>query len=484
MLDVAVIGCGIIGAATAYELSKYRISVIVLEKDNDVANGATKANSAIIHAGYDPEPGTLMAKLNVEGSRLAKGIFEKLDIPYRQCGSIVAAFSSEDMDSIKRLYKRGMDNGVPHMRLLESAEARRLEPNLSEKTVGALLAPSAMIVSPWEYALALVETAVRNGVKLHLESGVENIQKIDGGWRLVTGKGKFEAKYILNAAGVHADIIHNMAAPPAFNIVPDRGEYYLLDKSEGSRVNHVIFQCPSKLGKGALIAPTVHGNLIVGPNNEKPDDRDDVAVTLTGLEWVAEKARKSVPSLNLRTSIRNFSGIRARSDKDDFIIAQADGAPGFFDLAGIKSPGLSAAPAIARMAAGMLKKSGLALEEKDSFTDARRRVRFAELSADEKAALAAANPAYGRVICRCETVTEGEILDALDTPVPPRSVDAVKRRCNAGMGRCQGGFCGPKIVRILSERLQVNPTEILQDKAGAYILTGETKTAGGEQDAI
>lgn len=476
MFDVAIIGCGIVGAAAAYELSKYRLSVAVLEKENDVSDGTTKANSAILHAGYDPRPGTLMAALNVEGVRLAKELCQKLDVPYRACGSLVLAFSEAERETLQTLYEQGLKNGVPGVELLDFQALHTLEPNVSPQAVGALHAPGAAIVSPWEYALALIETAVRNGVELFLESPVTAIRPLEGrGYLLKTPGGVHRARYVLNAAGVHADEVHNLIAAPSFRIIPDRGEYYLLDKSEGGRVNHVIFQCPTAAGKGTLVSPTVHGNLIVGPNNEPPADGDDTATTRAGLSHVAEMARKSVPSVDLRASIRNFSGVRAAADTDDFIIAEAQDAPGFIDLAGIKSPGLSAAPAIAGMAAGLLRDLGLPLEEKTDFIDTRRRVRFKELSPAEKADLVRENPAYGRVICRCETITEGEILDAIHSPIPPRTVDAVKRRCNPGMGRCQGGFCGPRVVELLSRELGLDPTEVLQDRAGTVILTGETK---------
>lgn len=478
MLDVAIIGCGIAGAATAYELAGYRLNVAVLEKENDVACGATKANSAIIHAGYDPEPGTLMARLNVEGNILAKRLCEKLDIPHKLCGSLVLAFSEGEVQILERLLENGVKNGVPDIEILPREWVLELEPGLNENVAAALHAPSAMIVSPWEYALALIETAVRNSVSLHLECKVEAIAKIDGGYRIETTGGSFEARYIVNASGVHADEIHDMAAAPAFSIIPVRGEYYLLDKSEGSRVNRVIFQCPDKAGKGVLVAPTVHGNLIAGPNNEEHGNRGDVATTATGLAYVADKAKKSVPLIDFRANIRNFSGNRASSGETDFIIAEAKDAKGFIDLAGIKSPGLSAAPAIAKMAVQLLGQSGLELVIKESFIGTRKRFRFDELSPEEKAAAVAENPAYGRIVCRCETVTEGEILDALNAPVPPRSVDAVKRRCGAGMGRCQGGFCGPRILELLAKRLHTDPVNILQDRAGSYILTSETKKTG------
>jgi len=474
MYDVLIIGCGITGAATAFALSKYRLRVGILERENDVATGTTKANSAILHAGYDPVPGSLMAKLNVRGVALAKELCRALDVPYRQCGSFVLAFSDEEVPTLEELLRRGQENGVPGLELLSGEEARGLEPNLSPSVTAALHAPSAAICSPWEFCLALAETAVVNGAELHLDTAVTGLEQDDGVWRVHTNQGEFEARYVVNAAGVHADQIHDMAAPHAFDIRPSRGQYFLLDKAEGSRVSRVIFQCPNKDGKGVLVAPTVHGNLIVGPNAE-PAEREDVSTTAEGLNFVRTKATKSVPSIAFPQSIRNFSGIRAHGDGDDFILQEAESAPGFFDLAGICSPGLSAAPAIGEYAAGLLGKAGLELTEKETFRCERHRTRFKELPVEERAELVEREPAFGRVICRCETVTEGEILEAIHSPIPPRSVDGVKRRAGAGMGRCQGGFCAPRVVEILSRELGLRPDEIVQDRAGTWLLAGETK---------
>ena len=313
MLDVAIIGCGVVGAAAAYELSHYPLHTAIFEAENDVADCTTKANSAILHAGYDPEPGTRMARLNVEGVALAKEICARLDVPYRQCGSLVLALSPAELPHLQKLYENGLANGVPGIRLLSAEETRAMEPGLSPEVAGALYAPSAAIVSPWEYALAMAEVAVRNGVELHLSSPVTGIQKTASGWALTTPSGVVEARYVVNAAGIRADAVHDMAAPHQFTIQPTRGEYYLLDKSEGTRVQHVIFQCPNENGKGVLVAPTVHGNLIVGPNAE-PVAGDDTACTAAGLAFVSAAARRSVPDIRFGESIRNFAGVRANVD--------------------------------------------------------------------------------------------------------------------------------------------------------------------------
>lgn len=475
MVDVTVIGCGVIGAATAAMLAKYDLSVMVLEAQNDVATGTTKANSAIIHAGYDPEPETQMARLNVEGNRLCKEWAKQLDVPCKEIGSLVLAFDEADLAMIEELYRRGVANGVPELKLLSAEELLAMEPNLSHEVKGALLAPSAAVISPWDFCLALAETAVKNGAQLKRSAPVTAIEKIEGGYRLHTPQGAVESRMVVNAAGVFADKVHDMIAPHAFTTHPSRGEYYLMDKSQGALVDHVVFQCPNKDGKGVLVSPTVHGNLIVGPNAEPVAEGDDVAVTADGLAFVRRQAAKSVPEINYRDSIRNFAGVRAVTDQPDFVIAEAEGAPGFIDLGGIKSPGLSSAPAIALQAVELLGKAGLTLKEKENYVFERREIRFKELSSDEKAKLVEKSPAYGRVICRCETITEGEIIAALHSPIPPVSVDGVKRRCNAGMGRCQGGFCGPRVQEIIARELGVPQTEVLQDKAGSRILLCKTK---------
>ena len=478
MYDVVIIGCGVVGASAAYELARYKLRVAVLEAAADIAAGTTKANSAIIHAGYDPEPGTLMARLNVEGNRLTGEICEKLQVPFKRVGSLVVAFSPEQLPTLRTLYDRGCKNGVPGLRLLSGEEARAMEPGLSEEVCGALLAPSAGIIDPWGFAIAMAETAVRGGVELRRDCPVTGIEDTGAGFVLHTPTGDVTARFVLNAAGVDADRVHEMLEPNDWQTLPSRGEYYLLDKSEHDRVSRVIFQCPGPEGKGVLVAPTIHGNLICGPNAEAVEDRLDLGNTAAGMAEVRTKAARSVPGVEWRQNIRNFAGLRANTTRSDFIIEESKAHPGFIDLAGIKSPGLSSAPAIAKLAAEMLAADGLALEPDPDFVDKREHIVFKNLSAEEKNELIRKDPRYGRVVCRCETITEGEIVAALHSPIPPRSINGVKRRCNAGMGRCQGGFCGPRVQEIIARELGIDQAEVLLEQAGSTILTGRTKTGG------
>ena len=466
MYDVAIIGCGVIGSSIAYRLSKYNLKTVVLEKENDVAMGCTRANSAIVHAGYDPAEGTLMAKLNVRSVDLTKELCEKLDVPYAQIGSLVLAFSDEESAHVQKLYARGVTNGVPGLRVLTADEAKAMEPNIADNVTCALYAPTAAVINPWEYALALAETAVVNGTELRLEAEVESIAKTDAGFSITAGGKTIEAKYVINAAGTEAGIVHDMVLPHTFEILPNKGEYYLLDKSEGTRTKHVVFQCPTKVGKGVLVAPTVHGNLIVGPN-AVDCAFGDTSTSADDLAYVRKMATKSVPSIDFRQNIRNFAGVRPNSTIDDFIIEANDG---FFDVAGIKSPGLASAAGIAEYVEQMMADNGVALTEKEKFTDTRVQPRFKEMTHEQRAQIVKKDPKFGRVICRCETITEGEILDSIHRPIVPRTVDAIKRRCCAGMGRCQGGFCGPRVVEILARELGVSRQDIDKDKTGSYIV--------------
>lgn len=478
MYDVAIIGAGITGCSIAYELGKYNVNAVVIEKENDVAVGTTKANSAIIHGGYDPIPGSLMAKYNIRGNQYIKELCKKLDVPFKQIGALIVAFEEKEEKTLEELKQRGEKNGVPDMEIWDQETLRKEEPNVSEKAIKALFSPNVGIISPWELAIALGEMAALNGVEFKLNTEVTDINKNNDSYEIKTNKGTVEAKYICNAAGVNADKVNEYTNKKSFTIEPNKGEYYLLDKSQGELVNHVIFQCPNKDGKGVLVSPTVHGNLIVGPNSQ-PTDGDDVSTSTDGLSFVRNTALKSVPGINFRESIRNFAGVRARTKEDDFFIFEDEENKGFFNISGMAS-GLSSAPAIAVDLLKMMEESGLCLEAKEEIKDERKVNRFKKLSDEERAALIKENPLYGKIICRCETVTEGEIVDAIHRPIPATSIDAVKRRCNAGMGRCQGGFCGPRVQEIISRELNIPLEDVPQDRVGMNIITGETKTGGAE----
>ncbi len=473
--DVAVIGGGVVGALISRALSRYDISVALLEKCNDVAMGTTKANSAIVHGGFDAANGTLKAKLNVRGTELMPKVCADLSVPYRNNGSLVLAFSEKEMEHVHKLYERGVKNGVPKLSVLNKEQVKALEPQVSDEVVGALLSETAGIVCPYELTIAATENAVTNGVEFIRNCAVKAISLTSDGFVLSTTQGEISAKYVVNAAGIHSDDIARMIGDNSISLIPRKGEYYLLDKSFGYMADHTIFQCPNEMGKGVLVTPTVDGNLLIGPSALDVDDKEDVDTTPEGLDFIVEKAKKSVPTLNIRGAITSFAGMRAHPTTDDFIIGFSEKNDCFLNVAGIESPGLSAAPAIAEMVANMLSEKA-DFKEKSEFVSTRKApIRFRHMSKSEREDLIAKNKAYGRIICRCETITEGEILDAIHAPAGARDVDGVKRRTRAGMGRCQGGFCGSKVVEILARELKVPMNEITKFGGGSKILFEKTK---------
>lgn len=478
--DVAIIGAGITGSALFRELSRFKLKVALLEKENDVSLGASRANSAIVHAGYDPPSGSLMAKLNVAGNAMYPKLCAELSVAFKNNGSLICALSAEETKKLTELFENGRKNGVPRLELLDHAAVHALEPNLAERVCGALYAKTGGIVGAYELTTALAENGVVNGGDLSLNFAVEKIKRVETPNGAIfeihseTGD-TVRARFVVNAAGLYADVVNNLVAKPSFEIKPRRGEYYVLDKSQGTLAVRTLFVCPGKLGKGVLVSPTVHGNLIVGPDAQDHVARSDTATTAQGLDFVRTNALLLTEKINFRDSIRNFAGLRAVSTKKDFIIEQAPNVARFFNLAGIKSPGLTSAPAIAEYARDLLANAGLTLVEKTDFNPNRHETRFLSLSADEKAELIRSNPAFGRVICRCETITEGEIVEAIHRPVGATTLDGVKRRVRPGCGRCQGGFCAPRVLEILARELGENRREILQDRTGSYILTDRTK---------
>ena len=475
MYDAVIIGAGVSGAAVARELSRYTANVLVLERFEDVCCGTSKANSAIVHAGYDAPTGSLMARLNVRGSEIMEALSQELDFPYRRNGSLVLCMAEEDRPRLQALLDRGIANGVKGLRIIERQEILRREPNVSPDVVAALDVPTGAIVCPFGLNIAMAENAAVNGVTFQFNTAVTGFTATKEGWTVHTDKGDVAARCVVNAAGVHADQLHNMVSASKLHITPRRGDYYLLDKAAGEMVHSTLFQLPGKFGKGVLVSPTVHGNTIVGPTAIDIADRDNTATTREGLDQVAQKAAVSVPSIPLRQAITSFAGLRAHEDGGEFIIGEVADAPGFFDCAGIESPGLSSSPAIGEMVADLIREK-LGLSPRPDFVPTRRGIVNPQtLSFAERQALVKENPAYGRVICRCETVTEGEIVDAITRPLGARSLDGVKRRTRAGMGRCQGGFCGPRVMELIARETGMDLSEITKCGGSSRMVVGRTK---------
>lgn len=475
MYDVIIIGGGVVGCAIARELSKQTRKIALLERASDVCEGTSKANSGIIHAGYDATPGTLKAKLNVQGNQMMETLAKELDIPFKKNGSFVLSFEEEGGSELQRLYDRGIQNGVKDLQILSGDEVRQLEPNVSVDVKAALYAPTAGIVCPFGMTYAFAENAAVNGVEFHLNTEVTNIEKISTGFRVMTSKGDFETKYVINVAGVYADNIHNMVSKEKLKIVPRRGQYCLMDKEVGNLTKSTLFQLPTKLGKGVLVTPTVHGNLLVGPNAEDLDDKEGINTTAEGLEDILSRGERSVSKLPGNKVITSFAGLRANEGGGDFIIKEAEDVKGFMDVAGIASPGLSASPAIGVYVAELMQKIEPAPQKQDFVATRKGIPNMATATMEERKELIKENPAYANVICRCELVTEGEILDAIRRPLGATTLDGIKRRTRAGMGRCQSGFCSPKVVEILAKELGVDASEITKMGGKSSFITGKNK---------
>lgn len=475
MYDVIIIGGGVSGAASARELSRYKVRACVLEKEEDVCCGTSKANSAIAHAGYDAEPGSLMAKLNVRGNEMMEQLSKDLDFPFQSIGSLVICLSEEEMPGLQKLYDKGIANGVKGLKILNREEVLEMEPNITDNVYAALYAPTAGIVCPFNLNIALAENAYTNGIEFRFNTEVQNIRKIDGGYELCTNQGTFRTKYVVNAAGVYADKFHNMVSEKKIHITPRRGDYCLLDKSAGTHVSRTIFSLPTKYGKGVLVTPTVHGNLLVGPTAIDIENKEGTNTTREGLDEVITKAGQNVKNLPMRQVITSFAGLRAHEDGTEFIIGEPEDARGFIDCAGIESPGLTSCPAIGEMVAGILQEK-LGLEKKDNFIATRKGILDPDtLTREERAELIQREPAYGNIICRCEMITEGEILDAIRRPLGARSLDGVKRRTRAGMGRCQSGFCSPRTMEILARELHVSMADITKSGGKSRLVVGTNK---------
>ncbi|MBQ7572989.1 MAG: NAD(P)/FAD-dependent oxidoreductase [Clostridia bacterium] len=474
MYDVVIIGAGVVGSMMARLLSAFELSVCVLEKENDVSNGATKANSGIVHAGFDAAEGTLKAKLNVRGSQMMPKICKELGVDYKNNGSLVIGFCDEDKNTLLQLFQRGQKNGVKGLEILDRDALFKKEPNVSHNAICALWAPTGAIVSPYELAIAAMGNAMDNGVRLKLDFEVKSIKKECEAYSISSDEETVLARYVINAAGVFADKVAKMIGDNSFKIHARRGEYVLLDSECGNTVSHTIFTTPTKMGKGILVSPTVHNNLLLGPTSEDIEDKEDKSTTQKGLFNVIMSAEKSVDNIPRNKTITSFCGLRAVGDTGDFIINSP--VKGFINLAGIESPGLSASPAIAEYALTMLKNQGLATVKKSSFNPIRKSAHyFKYASMEEKNEIIKKDSAFGRIICRCETVTEGEILYAIRTNPKPRDLDGIKRRTRAQMGRCQGGFCSPYITEILARELNIPVEKVTKCGGKSIINTGKTK---------
>jgi len=475
MFDVVIIGAGVSGCASARELSRYNLNICVVEKEEDVCCGTTKANSAIVHAGFDAENGSLMAKLNVEGSEMMEALSKELDFHYKRNGSLVVCLHEEERPNLQALYERGIKNGVKDIRIIERDELVKLEPNIADEAVAALYAPTGAIVCPFGLNYALAENAAVNGVEFKFDTEVTGFEKKADSWIIKTTQGDIETKYVVNAAGVYADVFHNMVSEDKIHITPRRGDYCLLDRSTEGFVTHTVFQLPSKYGKGVLVSPTVHGNTLVGPTAIDIEDKDGTNTTQQGIDELTQKACTTVKNLPIRQVITSFAGLRAHEDGHEFIIKELEEAKGFIDCAGIESPGLSSAPAIGKMVAGIVAElTGASL--KDNFIATRKGIlNPKDLSKEEYAALIKEKPEYGNIICRCEMITEGEIMDAVNRPVGAKSLDGVKRRTRAGMGRCQAGFCSPRTMEIIARERGINYADVTKSGGDSKIIVGINK---------
>ena len=460
MKDVIIIGAGVSGCAIARELSRYQLDICVLERESDICEGTSKANSGIVHGGFDAKPGTLKAKLNVLGNSMMDEMSKKLDFEFKRNGSMVVCQNEMGIPALEKLLEQGKENGVKGMKILKREQALELEPNLADGVYAVLYIPSGGIVCPFGMNIAYAENDAQNGVEFKLGTEVQLIERVGQDYRIQTNQGVFDTKYVINAAGVYADVFHNMVSELKIHIMPRRGDYCLLDKTAGDLVRHTIFQLPTEKGKGVLVTPTIHGNLLLGPTAIDIEDKEATATTAKGLQEVLEKCTKSVKNIPFKQVITSFAGLRAHEEHGEFIIGEVEDAKGFIDVAGIESPGLTSAPAIGIYVRDILAEK-MELKEKEIFVEERKGiVRFLDLPKEEQNRLLQKNQAYGQIVCRCEQITEGEILDAIHRPLGATTLDGVKRRTRAGMGRCQAGFCTPKVMEILARELHLELKDI------------------------
>ncbi len=478
--DVAIIGAGITGTMTAFQIAKYSVKVAVLEAGIDVASGSTRANSAIVHAGYDAKEGTLKALLNVKGCEMMQEITSQLGVHYKKCGSLVIGFNARDLKELEKLKARGETNGVEGLRILNKTELHKMEPNVSKDAKYALYAPSAGIVCPYDLAYAVSENSATNGTDFYFEYKVDRIEYDGKLYTLYAGNKKVKAKYVINAAGLYVDEIAKMIDDDLpFEIIPRRGEYMLLDKSEIKTAKHTIFVTPNEKGKGILVSPTVDGNIIVGPNANIVDSKADTGVTEEGLDEIAQGARIIIPQINLGAVITTFAGVRPTPTSGDFYIQESKKCKGFIHVAGIESPGLASAPAVSEYVLNILKECGLTMRKRRSYIPTRTKdgncKLFYEMTERERKQAIKNDPRYAIMVCRCEMVTEGDVVNAINRPISAHTVDMVKRRTRAGMGRCQGAYCRTKVAEIIAKELNIDISEVKKFSENSKLLLGKTK---------
>ena len=477
IFDILIVGCGITGCAVARELSRFHASVAVLDRGSDVAEGATKANSGIVHAGYDAVPGTQKARYNVRGASMYEALAAELHVPYRRCGALVLAFDEEDLKTLGRLKERGSANGVPGLEILERDSVLALEPNLNPGVLAALSVPGSAIVSPYEMAFAMADDAALNGVLFRFDREVRDVRKNDDGTFTVSTQSEtWRCRTLVNCSGSSGAEIHNRLSGNKLTMIHRRGQYYLLDRAVRQPFSRTVFQCPSAMGKGVLVSPTVHGNLLLGPTAEDIDDPLDTATTAAGLADILQKAGRTWPGISTRSNITNFSGIRAHLTTDDFVVGACEDCPGYFEAIGIESPGLSSAPAVAQDLAGEIAEHLRLARKETTVPYPVPAVPFHDMTAEQREQAVRDDPAWGNIVCRCEVVTEAEIRCAIRRPVGARTVDGVKRRTRAGMGRCQGGFCLPRVAAIIAEETGTPLKEVTKN-GGKSLLLSDTVEA-------
>lgn len=478
--DIVIIGAGVVGSLIARELARYQLRILLLDKAADVGDGTTKANTAIVHAGYDAKPGSLKATLNVAGNALFEQVCGELEVEFDRCSTYVVGLTDDDHATLHELLLRGRRNGVPGLSLLDADEMRHREPAIAPGVTGALLAETGGIVDPFALCYAAAESAVLNGVTLRLETEATGWLLEDGAVTgVMTDRGVYRGRWFIIAAGLWADDLLHAAGLDGFAITPRKGEYFVLDRVAAEQVRTVLFPCPTPISKGILVTRTIHGNVMLGPNAQDVDDKRDLRTTAEGLDEVMAGALKLVPGLQARHVIRTFAGLRATGSTGDFRIEIPRKVRGLVTLAGIESPGLTASPAIARYVVELLREAGLPLAERRDFNPQRRGIpRFSLLSPAQQEALIAQDPRWGRIVCRCETVTEAEVVAACHAPIPARTYDALKRRTRIGAGRCQGGFDTPLVIEIMARELDLSPLALTQFGGDSRLVLRRTKEAG------